>query len=98
MRNIRRQQLNEYGCLNAFRRGTVTHHQLSEHGVQLLDGGHGQVGLQHSYGLGVVLAVGDLWLVAPFEAARKQRGQAPLLGLLHPGRHSYSWGFARGTD
>lgn len=60
-----------------FRTGSLTrlqystHHQLSEHRVQLLRGGHGQSGLQYSRSVHVIMAVGDLWLVASFEAARK---------------------------
>lgn len=50
---------------------SCTHHQLSEHGVQLLKGGHRQSGLQYSHSVDVVMAVGDLWLVTSFETARK---------------------------
>ncbi len=64
-----------------------THHQLCEHQVQLLKGGHGQSRLHYSHGVDVIMAVSDLWLVTSLEAARKQRGQATPLRLLHLGRH-----------
>lgn len=52
-RERRRKLLNECECLQAeFRVGSLvwfwTHHQLSEHEVQLLKGGHGLGGLQCS--------------------------------------------------
>ena len=82
--NMRRKLLDICGCCCS------THHQLSEHGVQLLRGGHGQAGLQHGHGVAVVVEVGDLWGFAAFEAAGKYGGQAAALRLLQPGRHGYS--------
>lgn len=66
---------------------TRPHHQLCEDDVELLRGGHGQVGLQgHHYGH-VIMAVSDLWLVVVLEATRKERGQTPPLRLLYPCNH-----------
>lgn len=69
-----------------------THHQLREHGVQLLRRGHGQGGLQCRHGVDIVVAVGDLWLVTSAEAAEEQRGQATPLGLLRSRCHGYQQG------
>lgn len=65
----------------------LPHHQLCEDDVQLLGGGPGQGGLQGHHVGRVIMAVGDLWLVASFEAAREKRRQAPPLMLLYPRNH-----------
>ena len=64
-----------------------TYHQLGEHGVQFFGGRHGQSGLQALQGEAAVVAeaVRDLGVVAPFEAAENDGGQAPPATLA--GRH-----------
>ena len=68
-----------------------TYHQLGEHGVQFFGGRHGHSGLQALQGEAAVVAeaVRDLGVVAPFEAAENDGGQAPPATLA--GRHGNGW-------
>lgn len=69
---------------------SCSHHQLNEHRLHLLRGGHGQGGLQHSHRIDIIMAVGDRWLVTFFEAAGKYGGLATPLELHLLRCHGYS--------